>query len=55
MSQEAASLKLKYKVELRKFDGEYEEGKTPVEVIEWEGDMPPEIAKQLLEAQNGTD
>jgi len=40
MAEEKSKVTVKVKRTLRKFDGEYEEGKTPIEVIEDEQEVP---------------
>jgi len=58
MSGDAIGLKVIYRVELKKFDGDVEEGKEPVETIvidEGETPLTPELVKLMQGEQNGTD
>ena len=57
MPNDESKLKLKYEITLKKFDGDIEEGKEPVETIQFEGidevtQVEWEQTKQ--EVENGT-
>lgn len=55
MPDQPLKLTCKIKRRLAKFDGHYEKGKEPIEVIEWDDEIPIDQALKILEnRKNGT-
>lgn len=51
--EEETKVKVKMRFKLAKYNGQYQEGMEPIEIIEWDEEIPYEQALKLMEKENG--